>query len=152
MEFEPRIIAFACNWCAYAAADLAGTTRIQYPATVRLVRVMCSGMVHPDLIAEAFQNGADGVMVMGCHLGECHYQDGNQKAKARMVVVDELLELLGLESERFRLVWCSSAEADHFVNMVREMTETVRNLGPSPYASSRGKTGGNGEVPECQSL
>ncbi len=152
MAFEPKIIAFACNWCAYAAADLAGTARIQYPSTVRLVRVMCSGMVHPDLITEAFQDGADGVMLMGCHPGECHYQDGNQKAKARMVVVDELLELMGLEPERFRLIWCSSAEADRFVNMVRDMTQTVRSLGPSPYGTYRPQIPDDEEYSECQSL
>jgi F420-non-reducing hydrogenase iron-sulfur subunit len=151
MTFEPRILAFACNWCAYAAADLAGTARIQYPTTVRLVRVMCSGMVHPDLIAEAFQQGADGVMLMGCHLGECHYQDGNQKAKARMAVVEELLELLGLEPERFRLVWCSSAEADRFVNIVRDMTQTVRSIGPSPYRKNLPEYAADREVLECQS-
>ncbi len=131
--FEPKILAFTCNWCSYAAADLAGTVRVQYPTNLRIIRVMCSGMVHPNLVTEAFQYGADGVLVMGCHLGECHYQDGNQKAKARLVVIEEMLSLMGLEQERFRLVWCSSAEAERFASMVQEATAALKELGPSPY-------------------
>lgn len=131
--FEPRILSFCCNWCSYAAADLAGTARIQYPSGLRIIRVMCSGMVHPNLVIEAFQRGADGVMVMGCHIGECYYLDGNQKARARMTIVEEMLDLMNLEPERFRLVWCSSAEADRFAAEVREMTQTVLALGPSHY-------------------
>ncbi len=131
-EFEPKILAFTCNWCTYAAADLAGTARVQYPTNVRIIRVMCSGMVHPSLITEAFECGADGVLLMGCHPGECHYQDGNQKAKARSVVIEEMLSLMGLERERYQLVWCSSAEAERFAGIVRETTESLRALGPSP--------------------
>lgn len=131
--FEPKILAFTCNWCSYAAADLAGTVRVQYPTNLRVIRVMCSGMVHPNLVTEAFQYGADGVLVMGCHLGECHYQDGNQKAKARLVVIEEMLSLMGLEQERFRLVWCSSAEAERFATIVQETTAALKELGPSPY-------------------
>jgi F420-non-reducing hydrogenase iron-sulfur subunit len=131
--FEPKILAFSCNWCSYAAADLAGTARAQYPTNLRIIRVMCSGMVHPNMIAEAFQLGADGVLVMGCHLGECHYQDGNQRAKARLSVVEEMLSLLGLEQERFRLVWCSSAESERFASIAREVTGILKELGPSPY-------------------
>ncbi len=138
MSFEPRILSFNCHWCSYAAADLAGIMRIQYPPNVRIIRVMCSGMVHSNLVVEAFQKGADGVMVTGCRQGECHYVDGNRKAEMRMVVVEEMLDTLGLEQERFRLVWCSSSEADRFVAAVREMTETVRALGPSPYRSNGG--------------
>jgi F420-non-reducing hydrogenase iron-sulfur subunit len=133
MEFEPKIIAFTCNWCAYAAADLAGIARMQFPAGMRTIRVMCSGMVHPNLVMEAFQLGADGVMVMGCHPGECHYVDGNLKAEARLLVLTETLEAMGLEEERFRLVWCSAAEADRFVAAVTDMTELLRELGPSPF-------------------
>jgi F420-non-reducing hydrogenase iron-sulfur subunit len=136
MGFEPKIIAFTCNWCAYAAADLAGIARMQYPAGMRAIRVMCSGMVHPNLVMEAFQRGADGVMVMGCHPGECHYVDGNLKAEARLVVLTETLEAMGLEEERFRLVWCSAAEADRFVAAVTDMTELLRVLGPSPLRSA----------------
>ena len=131
--FEPKILAFTCNWCAYAAADLAGTARAQYPANLRIIRVMCSGMVHPSLVTEAFEYGADGVLLMGCHLGECHYQDGNQKAQMRSVVIEEVMSLMGLEPERFRLVWCSSAEAERFAAIVRETDEALRSIGPSRY-------------------
>jgi len=136
MVFEPKILAFSCNWCSYAAADLAGTARLQYSPSVRIIRVMCSGMVHPNLVNEAFQHGADAVMVMGCHPGECHYIDGNLKAESRLAVVREMLDVLGLEDARFRLVWCSSAEADHFVSAVQEMNETVIRLGPSPFRTA----------------
>lgn len=133
MAFEPKILSFNCNWCSYAAADTAGTARIQYPHNIRIIRVMCSGMVHPNHVVDAFRLGADGVMVTGCHLGECHYVDGNAKAQARVAIVEEMLDALGLERDRFRLVWCSLAEADRFVVAVREMTESIRLLGPSPY-------------------
>jgi F420-non-reducing hydrogenase iron-sulfur subunit len=131
--FEPTILAFTCNWCSYAAADLAGTARIQYPANLRIIRVMCSVMVHPNLVIEAFECGADGVLLMGCHPGECYYQDGNQKAKARSVAIEEVLSLMGIELERFRLVWCSSAEAEGFACLVRETDEALRVIGPSKY-------------------
>ncbi|KMY68520.1 methyl-viologen-reducing hydrogenase subunit delta [Desulfocarbo indianensis] len=137
MAFEPKILAFSCNWCSYAAADLAGASRMQYPANLRIVRVMCSGMVHPNLVMEAFSKGADGVMVLGCHPGECHYLDGNIKAQARLAVVEEMLDAYGLEPERFRLAWCSSAEAERFVEVVTEMTEAVRGLGPNPFRPTR---------------
>ncbi len=157
MEFEPRILAFNCNWCSYAAADLAGTARIQYPSNIRIIRVMCSGMVHPNLVMEAFTAGADGVMVMGCRLGECHYQEGNYKAEARLAVVETMLEALGLERERFGLVWCSSAEAERFAGAVRAMTKTAVELGPSPYrrepesASGHGApSSAEGEVGPCR--
>ncbi len=130
--FEPKILAFTCNWCSYAAADLAGTARVQYPTNLRIIRVMCSGMVHPNLVTEAFEYGADGVLLMGCHPGECHYQNGNQKAKARSAVIEEMLSMMGLEQERYRLEWCSSAEAERFAGIVRETTEALRALGPSP--------------------
>jgi len=132
MGFEPKIVAFTCNWCAYAAADLAGIIRMQYPHSVRMIRVMCTGMVHPNLVLEAFQLGADGVMVMGCHPGDCHYVDGNLKAEARLVVLNEMLETMGLEVERFRLVWCSAAEAERLAAAVTDMTDQLRELGPSP--------------------
>lgn len=130
MGFEPKIIAFCCNWCAYAAADLAGASRLQYPANVRIIRVMCSGMVHPEFILEALNKGADGVMVMGCRLGECHYQEGNHITMARLDMIVELLEDFGFESERLSVTWLSSAESDRFVEAVIEMTERVKKLGP----------------------
>ena len=129
--FEPKILAFTCNWCAYAAADLAGTARIQYPANLRIIRIMCSGMVHPNLVVEAFEGGADGVLLMGCRPGECHYRDGNEKAGARSVVIEEILRFMGLEPERFRLLWCASAEAERFAGIVSETREILRAMGPS---------------------
>jgi F420-non-reducing hydrogenase iron-sulfur subunit len=132
-EFEPTIIAFCCNWCSYAGADLAGVSRIQYPPNGRIVRVMCSGMVHPNLVINALTKGADGVLMCGCHLGECHYQEGNKKALGRAEGLDLMLEDFGLEPERFRLEWISSSEAQRFAEVMAEMTETLRALGPSPY-------------------
>lgn len=137
--FEPKILAFTCNWCSYAAADLAGTTRVQYPVSLRIIRVMCSVMVHPNLVIEAFERGADGVLLMGCHPGECYYQDGNQKAKARSVAIEEVLSLMGIEPERFRLVGCSSAEAEGFACLVRETDEALRAIGPSKHRKDASK-------------
>ena len=131
--FEPRILAFTCNWCSYAAADLAGTARIQYTCNLRIIRVMCSVMVHPNLVVEAFECGADGVLLMGCHPGECYYQDGNQKAKARSAVIEEVLSVMGIEPGRFRLAWCSSAEAERFAGLVRETDDALRVMGPSRF-------------------
>ncbi len=130
MDFEPKIVAFCCNWCAYAAADLAGTARLEYPHNIRVVRVICSGMVHPELVIEALNLGADGVMVLGCHLGECHYIDGNEKALARSDMILELFEDFGFEQERFELSWLSSAESYRFVKLATEMTGRIRKLGP----------------------
>lgn len=128
MEKEPVILAFCCNWCSYAAADLAGSSRLKYPHNVRIIRVMCSGMVHPELVVESLSQGADGVMIMGCHLGECHYIDGNQKALARSDMITELLEDFGFEEERFGIFWLSSAEPERFVAAVTDMTERVKKL------------------------
>ncbi len=130
MGFEPKIIAFCCNWCSYAAADLAGTARMQYPHNVRIIRVMCSGMVHPELVLDALSHGADGVIVLGCHLGECHYQDGNRKALARSEVITELLEDFGYETERYEISWLSSSEPDRLVKAFTDFTERVRKMGP----------------------
>ncbi len=128
MAFEPKIMAFCCNWSSYAAADLAGTARMQYPESVRIIRMMCSGMVHPELVVEALNMGADAVMILGCRLGECHYLDGNHKALARSDMIVELLEDLGYERERFSLHWLSSAEADQFVAAVKETDERIKRL------------------------
>lgn len=130
MSFEPKIIAFCCNWCSYAAADLAGTARLQYPHNVRIIRVMCSGMVHPEFVMDALSQGADGVIVLGCHLGECHYLDGNYKMMARSEMVDDLLEDFGYETERYELAWVSSTEPGKFVEAVTEMTERIKKIGP----------------------
>ena len=132
-EFEPLIIGFCCNWCSYAGADLAGVSRLQYPPNMRIVRVMCSGMVHPNLVIDALTKGADGVIICGCHIGDCHYLEGNLKAENRKEALELLLEDFGLEPERFRLEWISASEGPRFAEVMREMTETIRELGPSPY-------------------
>ena len=132
-EFEPLIIGFCCNWCSYAGADLAGVSRLQYPPNMRIVRVMCSGMVSPNLIIDALTKGADGVIICGCHIGDCHYLEGNLKAENRKEAIELLLEDFGLEPERFRLEWVSASEGPRFAEVMREMTEAVRELGPSPY-------------------
>ncbi len=134
-EFEPKILTFCCNWCSYAGADLAGTSRLQYPANVRIIRVMCSGMVHPNMVIEALTKGADGVMICGCHPGDCHYLEGNLKAEKRAEAIELLLEDFGLEPERFRLEWISASEGPRFAQVMTEMVEMVRQLGPSPYAT-----------------
>ena len=127
--FQPRILAFACNWCSYAGADLAGVSRIQYPATTRVIRVMCSGRVSPMFILEALRGGADGVLVTGCHLGDCHYISGNEKAAKNVETARSLMALLGIESERLRLEWISAAEGARFADVIREFTTQVRELG-----------------------
>lgn len=132
-DFEPMIIALCCNWCSYAGADLAGTSRLQYPPNIRIIRVMCSGMVHPNLVMDALTKGADGVLVCGCHTGDCHYLEGNLKAEKRAEAIDLMLEDFGLEPERFRLEWVSASEGPKFAQVVTEMVEEVKALGPSPY-------------------
>jgi F420-non-reducing hydrogenase iron-sulfur subunit len=133
--FEPLILAICCNWCSYAGADLAGVSRQQYPANVRIIRVMCSGMVHPNLVINALTKGADAVVMCGCHPGDCHYQDGNLKAQKRAEAVQLMLADFGIESERFRLEWVSASEGIRFATVMREVTEEIRKLGPSPYRS-----------------
>jgi len=132
--FAPKIVAFCCNWCSYAGADLAGTSRLQYPPNVRIIRVMCSGMVHPNMVIEALTKGADGVMICGCHPGDCHYLEGNLRAESRAQAIDLMLEDFGLEPERFRLEWVSASEGPRFAQVMRDMVEAVKSVGPSPYA------------------
>jgi len=130
--FEPKIIGFLCNWCSYAGADLAGVSRIQYPPNIRIIRVMCSGRIDPAFILEAFKDGADGVLVGGCHLpSDCHYISGNFKALRRISLIKKVLGELGIEPERVRLEWISASEGDKFAAVVRDMTEQVKKLGPS---------------------
>jgi F420-non-reducing hydrogenase iron-sulfur subunit len=131
-DFQPRIIAFACNWCSYAGADLAGVSRIQYPPTTRVIRVMCSGRVSPTFILEALRAGADGVLVTGCHPGDCHYISGNEKAIHNVEMAHSLIGLLGIEPERLRLEWISAAEGARFAQVVGEFTEQIRRLGSNP--------------------
>ena len=128
--FQPVIIAFCCNWCSYAGADLAGVSRIQYPPSIRMVRVMCSGMVHPNLVIEALTKGADGVLMCGCHLGDCHYQEGNYKARRRIELLRAVLRDLGVEDQRLRLEWISASEGEKVQRVCNEMTEELRRLGP----------------------
>ncbi len=128
MNKEPIIIAFCCNWCSYAAADLAGISRLQYPGSIRIIRVMCSGMVHPEMVLHALQKGADGVMVIGCHFGECHYIKGNEMALARAEIITDTLDDLGWESERFQVTWVSSAEPERLVEAFREMSNRLQLL------------------------
>ena len=131
--FEPVILALACNWCSYAGADLAGISRCQYPANVRIIRVMCSGMVHPNLVIEALTKGADGVVICGCHPGDCHYQEGNLKAERRAEAITLMLQDFGIEEERFKLAWVSASEGPQFAKLMTDFTEQIKRLGPSPY-------------------
>ncbi|MEM3464357.1 MAG: hydrogenase iron-sulfur subunit [Candidatus Bathyarchaeia archaeon] len=140
-NFEPKIIGFLCNWCSYAGADLAGVSRIQYPPNIRIVRVMCSGRIDPVFILEAFKNGADGVLVAGCHLpSDCHYIGGNFKALRRVTLLRKVLKEFGIEPERLRLEWVSASEGDRFAAIVREMVEEIKKLGPSPLKNMEVET------------
>ena len=133
MSFEPKILGILCNWCSYAGADLAGTSRKKFSPNVRVVRVMCSGRVEPAFILKAFEKGADGVLILGCHPGDCHYSEGNYKATRRMPMLKKLLSQMGVEDERLRMEWVSASEGDRFAAIVDEMTEQVRKLGPFPH-------------------
>ena len=132
-EYEPRIVGFLCNWCSYAGADLAGVSRFQYPPNLRVIRVMCSGRVHPSHILEAFKDGADGVLVAGCHPpNDCHYISGNLKAARRVALLKKVLDQLGMEEKRLRLEWISAAEGEKFARVITEFTNDLKALGPSP--------------------
>ncbi len=129
-EFEPRIVGFLCNWCSYAGADMAGTSRTTYAPNIRIIRVPCSGRVDCLFILKAFQQGADGVLVAGCHPGDCHYSEGNYVARRRYAVMHQLLAFAGIEKERVRLDWVSASEGAKWARVVNEFTEAVRKLGP----------------------
>jgi len=129
-DFAPKIIVFCCNWCSYAGADLAGTSRLKIKPYFRVIRTMCSGRVEPTFVLHAFDSGADGVMIAGCHPGECHYNSGNYKARRRIMLLKNVLPQLGIESERLRLEWISAAEARKFQSTVNEFTGEVTKLGP----------------------
>ncbi|MFW9992382.1 MAG: hydrogenase iron-sulfur subunit [Candidatus Odinarchaeota archaeon] len=133
--FEPTIIVFACNWCSYAGADLAGVSRLAYPTNIRIVRVMCSGRVDPAFIFKAFLKGADGVLVAGCHPGDCHYLTGNLKAEVRINNTIKALKTLGWEPGRLRLEWISASEGKRFAQIMSEFTEQIRQLGPIKQSS-----------------
>jgi len=131
-NFEPRIIAFLCNWCTYTAADLAGTSRIQYPPNIRVIRLMCSGALDPLYVTKALLEGADGVLIGGCHPGDCHYQSGNYKARRRIAILQTILEQVGFDPERVWLRWISASEGQRFAETVKEMVETLKQKGPNP--------------------
>src|SRR3972149_2402386 len=131
--YEPLIIGFWCNWGAYGGAGLAGGSRVSYPSNVRIIRVMCSGMVHPNLVINALTKGADGVLMAGCHPGDCHYGGGKLKAKKKAEAIKLMLQDFGIEEERFRLAWVSASEGPRFAKVITEMTEKVKQLGPNPY-------------------
>ena len=133
MTFEPRIIAFLCSWCSYTGADTAGIARMKSPPNIRAIRVPCSGRVSPELVMRAFDQGADGVLVLGCHIGECHYDTGNHRAAKRLPILHSLLTFAGLEPERFRLDWVSASEGERFSHIASEFTEAVRKLGPAHW-------------------
>lgn len=137
MAFEPKIIGFLCNWCSYSGADLAGVSRIKSAPNVRVVRTMCSGRVDPAFILKSFQLGADGVVVMGCHLGDCHYQEGNYKTLRRIPFLKRLIRQFGIDPRRLRLEWVSASEGDRFVEVVNEMTEEIRKLGPLVHSATK---------------
>ncbi|RJP18530.1 MAG: hydrogenase iron-sulfur subunit [Candidatus Omnitrophota bacterium] len=134
-QFEPRIVAFFCNWCTYTAADLAGTSRLKYAPNVRVIRIMCSGRLDPQFVVKAFRDGADGVLIGGCHPGDCHYQEGNYKAYRRYALFQSMLKHMGIEEERFRLEWISASEGDKVQKVINEMTEQIRALGPLKLTS-----------------
>lgn len=140
--FEPKIVAFFCNWCTYLAADLAGTSRIKYAPNARVIRVMCSGRVDPQFVLDAFAKGADGVLIGGCHPGDCHYQEGNYKALRRFLLLRRLMKQMGIEEERLRLEWISAAEGDRVRTVINEMVEQLKQLGPLRKAEEEA------EVPE----
>ena len=127
--FKPNILCFCCSWCSYAGADLAGVSRFQYPPTIRIVRVMCSGRVDPAFILEAFKDGIDGVLVTGCHIGDCHYLKGNEYAKERIERYQKVLKMMGLE-KRFKLEWVSASEGKRFSDLITEFTNEIKELGP----------------------
>ena len=130
MNFRPTIVAFLCNWCAYTGADLAGTSRLHYAPNVRIIRIMCSGRIEPTFILKAFKEGADGVLICGCHPGDCHYQEGNYKCLRRFKLLEKFVVQMGIEKERLKLEWISASEGKQFAELVNEMTKTILQLGP----------------------
>ncbi|MGD0711250.1 MAG: hydrogenase iron-sulfur subunit [Bacteroidales bacterium] len=130
MEYKPTIVAFLCNWCSYTGADLAGTSRIKYAPNIRVIRVMCSGRVEPTFVMKAFAKGADGVLICGCHPGDCHYHEGNYKCLRRFHLLQKYIKQLGIHPDRLRLEWVSASEGKIFAQVVDEMTEKVAKLGP----------------------
>ena len=131
MSYSPTIVAFLCNWCAYTGADLAGTSRLHYAPNIRVIRIMCSGRIDPTFVLKAFKEGADGVLVCGCHPGDCHYQEGNYKCLRRFKLLQKYIEQMGIEKDRLQLEWISASEGKQFAELVNTMTKTLLTLGPS---------------------
>jgi F420-non-reducing hydrogenase iron-sulfur subunit len=131
-KFEPSIVAFTCNWCSYGSADLAGISRIQHPPNAKVIRLMCSGRVDPVMVIESFKNGADGVMVTGCHIGDCHYSTGNHRTQVRFEALQKAMKVMGLHPDRLKLLWASASEGQQWADGIIEMTEKLREIGPSP--------------------
>ena len=129
-KFEPNIVAFLCNWCSYAGADLTGTTRTHYPPNVKVIRVMCTGRVNPLFVVQALSQGADGVLISGCHPGECHYLKGNYLARRRFLLMRNLLEFIGINPQRIRMSWVSASEGKKFADVITEVTQEIKKLGP----------------------
>ncbi len=151
--FEPLIIGFTCNWCSYRAADLAGISRLKYPANVRLIRLMCSGRLDPSFVLKAFAGGADGVFITGCHPGECHYIEQNYKTLRRVALTQRMLTQFGIEPGRVKLVWASAAEGVRFADEVTKMVEQVRALGPLNWSEVAGDSEFPGvEIAELESV
>jgi F420-non-reducing hydrogenase iron-sulfur subunit len=136
-EFEPNILGFLCNWCSYAGADLAGTSRMKYPTNLKSIRVMCSGRVDPAFVLEALRKGVDGVLIAGCHPGDCHYQSGNYKTNRRVKLLKKLLEELGIEPQRVRFEYVSASEGQKFATVVTEFVAEIKKLGPNPLLTQK---------------
>ena len=136
MNENPKIIAFLCNWCSYTGADLAGTSRMKYASPVRVIRVMCSGRVDPTFVIKSFKEGADGVLICGCHPGDCHYHEGNYKCLRRFHLLQKYIKQMGIQPERLRLEWISASEGLEFSQLVNEFSETIKALDPSPIKES----------------
>ncbi len=136
-SFEPVIIAFVCNWCTYTAADLAGTSRLSYPANIRLIRVMCTGMIDPQYVIKAFLQGADGVLVSGCHPGDCHYINGNYKARRRIKLLKTILPRFGIENERLGLTWIGASDGIEFAQVMTRLNDQIIEMGPSQVRLSK---------------
>jgi F420-non-reducing hydrogenase iron-sulfur subunit len=131
-DFTPKIVSFLCKWCTYSGADLAGTSRMKYPPSILPIRVMCSSRVNPVFLVKSFFHGADGVLIGGCHPGDCHYQSGNYHTRRRFIILSKIFECLGLESERLKLAWISAAEGARFVKVTTEFTQKIKNMGENP--------------------
>jgi len=151
MSWEPKIVGFLCNWCSYRGADLAGTSRLHFAANVKVIRVPCSTRVEPAFVLKAFKSGADGVLILGCHPGDCHYIEGNYKTMRRFPLLQKMLTQFGIEKERVRLDWVSASEGEKFANVVNDMTSTIRSLGPLKLSPEKGSKSGKSETAEAVS-